>query len=64
MEGIETISKNLDLVYSPDDGGWYFQRYFPKVGNQCSYDEESEIYKTKEIAMLAFRNNWIVWGEG
>lgn len=41
MSDVITINKHIDLVYSPDDGGWYFQNYLDNTTSQL-FDNESE----------------------
>jgi hypothetical protein len=43
-----------DVVHSPDDGGWYVQRW--------SDNKTSEIYPDKESAKEALYANKIEWG--
>ena len=40
MEGIITITEHVDLVYSPDDDGWYFQDYANGQRVSVLYDSE------------------------
>ena len=50
----EIIDNNLDLVHSPDDGGYYFQDQNWRV---------SKIYRTKKGALESYRNGNIEWEE-
>ena len=46
--GIETLhstKETFDLVHSPDDGGWYLQRW--------SDEATSQVFATREDAMIA-----------
>ena len=52
MQGIEVITKDRDIVYSPDDGGWYVQDY--------KTDQVSKIYATRREAINAAREESIV----
>lgn len=51
----------VELVYSPDDGGYYFGwknfRAAPKDSRKVSAD----IYKSRPLALAAFRRRKIVW---
>ena len=55
---IQVVTDNkgvkYDLVYSPDDGGWYFQRH--------SDDLTSSVYSTEEEAREAMRQGWVQFG--
>jgi len=42
------LDEHYDLYHSPDDGGWYLQR-FPK-------QDTSQIFSTREEALKAWRN--------
>ena len=53
------MNTNTDLVYSPDDGGYYYQEFHPtKVSTRVS-----KLYDTKAEAMSADREGLIEWGE-
>jgi hypothetical protein len=45
--------ENYDLVYSPDDGGWYLQRW--------SDDKTSEVFVYQEDARNALELDIIDW---
>jgi hypothetical protein len=51
----ETIDKNVDLVYSPDEGFYYLQRY--------DTNETSQPMKSKTVLLKAYRNAEIDWQE-
>jgi hypothetical protein len=55
MNDIVRVSKDIDLVYSPDDGGWYFQDY--------PSDRVSIIYKNRTVAKDAYNSNNIQWSD-
>ncbi len=57
MENVITINYEIDLCFSLDDEGWYFQQFKDKT------DRVSKIYKTKESAMTAYKANKITWEE-
>jgi hypothetical protein len=44
---MKIMNEDIDLIYSPDDGGWYFHRY--------SDDHISKTYKSEEKAMRDWR---------
>jgi hypothetical protein len=47
----EILDKGVDLCYSPDDGGFYLQKY------ACGLDHlTSQIFATRELALQAYRN--------
>ena len=50
---VEAIDIEVDLIYSPDDNGWYFQR--------ATDFKMSQLFTDKELAMNAYRNNTIEW---
>ncbi len=56
MDGIERVNLSTDLVYSPDDGGYYFQRY---VGGGMT--EVSEVYADRTLALLAWTQGTVTW---
>ncbi len=53
INGTYAVSTDIDLHYSPDDNGWYFQDY--------KLDRVSVLYKTKNDAVRAMKLNNIVW---
>ena len=55
-----TLDKDIDLVYSPDDNGYYFQRY-----NQPNHrTTTSKVYATKAEALQAYKRKLsIVWSD-
>ena len=53
MNDLITLSNDIDLVYSPDDGGWYLQKFDP--------DRVSIIYETSSDALKAYAKNEIEW---
>ena len=50
-----TIHSTLDLVYSPDDGGWYFE--------DSDTDLTSKIYATKSEAITDLQADAIIWNK-
>ena len=53
---------NAKLVFSPDDNGYYFERYVWD-GNEehPGYFEESKVYPTKVFAEGALRKGTVKW---
>ena len=51
----QVMSEKVDLHYSPDDNGWYFQEY------NGSWDRISQVYPTKGRALEAWHSNKINW---
>lgn len=47
------MNDDIDLIYSPDDNGFYFQDY--------SKDIVSRIYRYFTNALIAFEHNEINW---
>lgn len=50
---VEAVSATIDLVYSPDDDGWYFQRY--------PLGETSQLFVDRFQAMDAYLNDELEW---
>jgi len=48
---------NIDIHFSPDDGGWYLQQY----GTGKVSDPTSQIFGTAQEAMTALEQNNINW---
>ena len=57
---ITTINKTVDLVHSPDDGGYYLQEY---KNDGKGTTRNSPIYKDKNRVMALFNNDVIPWGK-
>ena len=53
MDDIETINRSLDLIYSPDEDEYYFQRY--------PSQETSQSFDTREDAMNSLKSNILIW---
>lgn len=53
MSEIQAMSKIVDLVHSPDDGGWYFHNYVAA--------RVSVTYPNEADAHAAWDNNAIEW---
>jgi len=53
MDGIITINHDTDLVYSPDDSGWYFHRYGDD--GVVSYSHTSQLFPTEAEALKVWR---------
>ncbi len=51
-KGYELLSSGIDLVYSPDDGGYYLHKYNPD-----DTEETSDVYPNEEGARQAFKND-------
>jgi len=52
----QVMSAKVDLHYSPDDKGWYFQEYDAKFS-----DRISQVFPTKTQALQAWHENKISW---
>lgn len=50
---ITAVSKGIDLIYSTDDDGWYFQRY--------PLGETSQLFVDRRQAMDAYKNDQLEW---
>ena len=55
MSSLITLSNDIDLVYSPDDGGWYLQKF------DSDRTSTSKIYKSAEDAIKAYAKNKVEW---
>lgn len=53
--GVEHWNDDTDLVYSPDDDGWYFQDY--------SRDCTSQVFTSKVGAARAWRRGTVKWDD-
>ena len=58
MENIQTISRMIDLIYSPDDNGYYYQEY-SKTSNKCRVSKQT--FKDKRQAILAMNLGKVKW---
>jgi hypothetical protein len=52
--------RGIDLVESPDDGGFYLQSYDTATGEE----KVSVTYPTRSAAIDAMRRNSVEWEEG
>ena len=52
------VGKSIYLVYSPNQGLYYFERRIPG-----EWELSTASWPTKEQAMKAYRKNKIVWEE-
>jgi hypothetical protein len=50
---IRTVTRNVDLVYSPDDGGWYF--------DDVHSDRTSIVYSSESDARRAWSDGIVEW---
>jgi len=57
MNDVITLGKETDLVFSPDDGGWYLQLFVDKAGNT----KTSKLFNSKLEAVREWRTGKIVW---
>lgn len=48
-----TVNSNVDLIFSPDDEGWYFHNH--------TTDKTSQIFEHKDQAVIAWHKKDIVW---
>lgn len=53
---VQRVTPTVDLVYSRDDGGWYFQRYL--VGREAT---SQRTYPTREAAMWEWDAGKVEW---
>ena len=52
----QCMSEKVDLHYSPDDNGWYFQEYDYKFR-----DRVSQVFATKAEALKAWHEHKLDW---
>lgn len=55
MSGVFKISDDVDLCFSPDDDGWYFQRHRKRE------DGFSEFYNSRHEAMEKWETGRVKW---
>jgi hypothetical protein len=60
MKGVEimtghtkAVNDDVDITYSPDDGGYYLHRY--------SDDKTSPIFFTEDAALDAYKTGQVIW---
>ncbi len=53
MDEIVTINRGLDLCYSSDDDGWYFQLY--------PSGETSQLFRSPEVARDALDSGQVIY---
>lgn len=51
------LDRDIDLIYSPDEGIWYLQWY----GEPRDVDDISVSYPSREKALEAYQNGKIKW---
>lgn len=47
------VSRDIDVIYSPDDGGWYFHHY--------GWHKTSQLFPTRTAALLALDDGTVAW---
>lgn len=57
VENVWIMDKDIDLTYSPDDSGWYFQLY-NQPDHKC---RTSKLFKTKQEALKEYQDKTIAW---
>ena len=55
-----SITSKVDLVYSPDDGGYYLQEY---ILDGSGATRTTTVYKDKERLLALFYSGAIHWSE-
>ncbi len=56
-----SIDKNVDLVYSPDDGGWYLQLYLHDDAGNTKTSKTIFTTKRKALDKYAYCVDNIIW---
>jgi hypothetical protein len=62
-EGMTTLTlsdskgRSVHLVHSPDDEGWYLERYSP----EHDIEEYSPVYATREEAITSLKRKNVRW---
>jgi hypothetical protein len=59
-EGVWIVTKQIDLIHSPDEGGFYFMKYGYTTGGK---DLISQLYGSVADARKAYDNGAISWFE-
>lgn len=54
-----TVDKNVDVVYSPDDNGWYLQKYLHNAAGTTKVSHA--VFATKRKALEQYSVGNIVW---
>lgn len=54
-----TVDKDIDVVYSPDDNGWYLQKYLHD--DEGNTQTSKAVFNTRAKAVQEYHNNNIVW---
>ena len=54
-----TVDKDVDVVYSPDDNGWYLQKYLHDEAGTTKVSHA--IFATKRKALKRYNAGKIVW---
>lgn len=57
MAKVQRVVADVDLIYSPDDAGWYFQQYLPGDDSKVS----TRTYPTREAAMWEWDAGTVEW---
>jgi len=50
----------IDLIYSPDDGGYYLEK-FTWIENKPAILYHSPIYKNRQSLKIAYKNDSFTW---
>ena len=58
-DDLYSVDRDVDLVYSEDDNGWYLQRYLHNEAGDTKVG--SKVYRTKEAALEDYNNGVIIW---
>lgn len=53
-DGIWQVTKDIDLNYSPDENGFYFQNF-------ALEQRVTKLYDTADEAMDDYENNKLIW---
>lgn len=64
--GLATVParrKNMRLVYSPDDGGFYWWRSCYDDDNNIRFEVSKKVYESESVAKLAADKREIEWEE-
>jgi hypothetical protein len=62
-EGVRGLTKHIDYVFSPDDGGWYAQEY-DHARKDNATRVSKKIYRSREVLRIALAkgtHRWEPW---
>jgi len=58
----ESLDKNTDLIYSPDDGGYYIEQVYPTNSGMLA-ERLSIVYRDRADAVQAYQLGRLTWDD-